>query len=199
MSDRFFFPLILILAAVMVSLAIREDKGRLPTGPVGGADTNYERVVIEDVNLNRITESAGTEADLIDGDGVKYLQLAASSSDVSNEPADSTHFRLAADLETQFSGHILRVVVTARSSEDMAARSFEVNYSAGKAGQSGWQVFDLTPAFDSYSFETRVPIASGQGVDYLGIRPVASEGVQIMEIKSVVFERLKRWDTGDGA
>ena len=199
MSDRLFFPLILIAAVILALLAVREDKGRLPTGPVGGADTDYSRIMIADTNLNRITRSPLTEIILLDQDGTKYLQIGAITTDLPENPAESAHFRLAADIETQFEGHTLRVIVTARSVGDLAARSFEVNYSAGKSGQSGWKVFDLARDFRSYSFETRVARASGQGVDYLGLRPIASDGIRIVEIKSIVFERLDRWDTGDGA
>ena len=197
MNDRLFFPLILILAGAMVFLAMREDPDRLPTGPVGGADTDYSLVVIEDKNLNRILAGGAAEIDLIDLDGTKYLQISADAGALVEDPALGPHFRLAADLETQFSGFTLKVTISAKPAADQGAMAFEANYSAGKAGQSGWQSFDLVPGWSDYSFEVRVPQNSGQGVDYFGIRPVVLEKTRVVEIRSITFERLGRWDNGD--
>ncbi|MEE9381520.1 MAG: hypothetical protein V3V03_08945 [Hyphomonadaceae bacterium] len=197
MNDRLFFPLILILAAAMVFLAMREDPNRLPTGPVGGADTDYGLVVIEDKNLNRILAGGAAEIDLLEQDGVKYLQISAAAGVLADDPALGPHFRLAADLETQYAGFNLKVTISAKPAADQGAMAFEANYSAGKAGQSGWQIFDLVPDWAEYSFEVRVPQNSGQGVDYFGVRPLVPEKTRSVEIRSITFERLGRWDNGE--
>ena len=199
MSDRLFFPIILAVAAVMVYLALQPDADCAPTGPVGGADTDYSEVRVEQCNLRRIIAGSSADIELIGDEGQRYLSIESGSGPLQDGPEFGPHFRLASDLETQFAGFTVRVTIRARPAPDRGAMAFEANYSAGKAGQSGWKSFDLQPDWQDYVFEVRVPRASGQGVDYLGIRPIVPDKTRRIEIKSISFRRLARWDNGDGA
>ena len=199
MSDKVFFPLILLLAVLMAGYTLRDESSCAPTGPVGGADTDYNRIIIDSCNLKRITPGVATQTRLIENTEANYLEISSADADTVSNPEEGTHYRLAADIETQFAGHVIRVTITARQPRQQGAQSFEVNYSAGKAGQSGWRRFDLGQDWQDFSFETRVPRAFGHGVDYLGIRPMSSEGRTSMEVRKIVLDRIRKWDTEGGA
>jgi hypothetical protein len=97
-------------------------------------------------------------------------------------------------MEVQFSGFTVRCTIRARPADTRGALQMEANYSAGRVGDSGWQVFDLQREFQDYSFEYDVPVIEGeQGVDYLGIRPVVPDKSRALIVESVKFERLGRW------
>jgi hypothetical protein len=70
----------------------------------------------------------------------------------------------------------------------------QANYSPGRVGDSGWQVFDLQPGFQDYSFEYNVPLSEGdQGVDYFAVRPVVPDKSRALIVEQVTFKRLGRW------
>lgn len=198
MKDRIFFPLALVLAVGMVALAILPGVGRLPTGPVAGDGQHYAKVTISGKYLNKVIAGGDATTRLEDGpDGRKQLYIEAQAGVLNDAPELGPHFRLAADLELQFSGFRIRCTVRARPADDHGAMQMQTNYSAGRVGESGWQVFDLRPGFQDYSFEYDVPLIEGdQGVDYFAIRPVVPEKSRALIVEQVTFERLNRWTQG---
>ncbi|KCZ91800.1 hypothetical protein [Hyphomonas johnsonii] len=195
LRDRFFFASALVLAALMVFLAIRPGIGALPTGPVAGDGTHYDKIVVQGNYLHKVFAGGNAKTELVEGDGGKKLLFVEAAAGVlRDQPELGPHFRLAGDLETQFSSMTIRVTVRMRPADDRGAMQAAVNYSAGRVGESGWQIFDLQPVFTDFSFDYDVPIAIGeQGVDYLGIRPVVPEKSRALLVERVTFERLGRW------
>ncbi|MBY9065964.1 hypothetical protein K1X12_03590 [Hyphomonas sp. WL0036] len=191
MRDKLFFPLAALLAAAMVLLAIQPGVGRLPTGAVAGDGMNYDRIVIEGPYLNKVIAGGDARAQLIREGGNYYLYIEAAADALSAAPELGPHFRLAADIETQFSGRKARVTVRARPADVRGAEDIEVNYSAGRVGESGWQVMPLQPGFSDVSFDYDVPLIQGeQGVDVLGIRPVVPDKSRALVIERIVLQRL---------
>ena len=195
MKDRIFFPLAFLVAVAMVGLAVAPGVGRLPTGAVTGDGQHYEKITVADTYLNKVIAGGNAITRLEDGPaGRKQLYIEADAGALSDAPELGPHFRLAADLELQFSGFRVRCTVRARPADDHGAMQMQANYSAGRVGESGWQVFDLKPGFQDYSFEYDVPLIEGdQGVDYFGIRPVVPDKSRALIVEQVTFERLKRW------
>lgn len=195
MKDRIFFPLAFLVAVGMVALAVLPGIGRLPTGPVTGDGQNYQKITIADKYLNKVIAGGDAKTRLEDGPGGrKQLFIEADAGVLSAAPELGPHFRLAADIELQFSGFRIRCTVRARPADDHGAMQMQANYSAGRVGESGWQVFDLQPGFQDYSFEYDVPLIEGdQGVDYFAIRPVVPDKSRALIVEQVTFERLKRW------
>lgn len=195
MKDRIFFPLALLVAAGMVGIAILPGVGRLPTGAVTGDGQNYNEITVKGAYLNKIIAGGDATTRLIDGpSGQKQLYIEAEAGVLDSAPELGPHFRLAADMEVQFSGFTVRCMVRARPADTHGALQMETNYSAGRVGDSGWQVFDLQRDFQDFSFEYDVPLAEGdQGVDYFGIRPVVPEKTRALIVEEVRFERLGRW------
>ena len=195
MKDRIFFPLALLVAVGMVVVAIAPGIGRLPSGPVTGDGQHYDRITISGKYLNKVIAGGEAVTRLESGpDGRRVLYVDADAGALADSPELGPHFRLAADLELQFSGFTVRCTVRARPADDHGAMQMKTNYSAGRVGESGWQVFDLQPGFQDYSFDYDVPLIEGeQGVDYFAIRPVVPEKSRALIVEQVSFERLGRW------
>lgn len=191
MRDKFFFPLAVILTVLMVFLALQPGVGRLPTGAIAGDGLNYNRIVIEGPYLNKIIAGGDARAQLIREDKSYYLYIEAAADALAASPELGPHFRLAADIEVQFSGRRVRVTALVRPADRRGAQQVEVNYSAGRVGDSGWQVLDLQPGFSEVSFEYDVPLHQGeQGVDYIAIRPVVPDKSRAIIVERIVLERL---------
>jgi hypothetical protein len=190
MPGSVFYSLCALMAAGPIALAIVPFSDRLPTGAVSVGQGDRARVEVSGPELNRIV-GAGF-ADITSGpdlDGNWRVLISAKAGALPDDPVLVPHFRLAADLERTFATQIIRVTVRAKSSPPVGAEAFEVNYSAGKPGESGWQRFDLSSEFQDYSFEwTPPPYGDELGVDYLAIRPVVPEKTRSVEIASVLFE-----------
>ncbi|MEO0981515.1 MAG: hypothetical protein AAFX03_02555 [Pseudomonadota bacterium] len=193
MQDRVFFPLVCFVAAAMVAAALAPAYGRLPSGSVSVGDRRYDRIVVDGVQLNRmIAPGKGRLALLGQGDA-RTMRVAPPGADAGASANEGPHFRLGADIETQFADHVIRVTVRARGAVDAPAREMQVKYQSAPDIHSSWRAFPLRREFADYSFDFRAPaLGDTREVDYLGIRPVGFEGA--LEIERVVFERLERWN-----
>lgn len=194
MPDKLFFPLTAILAALLVLLALQPAMGALPSGPVSVGDMNYAQVTVRGDDLNRIVGGGEAEIDLIRASEPTHLSIETLAGMLSDDPVLGPHFPLAADLEVQFSGFEVTVTVTAKPGEERGATQMMVNYSTGRDGESGWQVFDLHRDWSSFSFTYEVPVKSGENaLDYLAIRPVTPDKSRSLLISEVRFDRGQRW------
>jgi hypothetical protein len=85
----------------------------------------------------------------------------------------------------------IEVIVEARSSGAFAADQFQVDYMAKPGEESGWKTFDLTSRFATYSLRYKTPPRGDvSGYDYIGVRPVAPDKRQTMEVRSVRIHAL---------
>ena len=200
MGDRLFFPLIILLAGGLVLLALSPQFGALPSGPVSVGDMNYDRVSVEGMELNRMEAGGDAEVKLVEvADGAAAIEIVTMAGALSENPQFGPHFVLAADLEVQFSGFEVEILVTARPGDTRGATQMQVNYSTGRDGESGWQVFDLKRDWDTFSFTYKVPVKSGENaLDYLAIRPVTPDKTRSIMIRQVEFRRGARWATPSG-
>lgn len=200
MSDRVFFSLIILLAALMVTASARPGVDNLPRGPIGGADTDYKTITVEGLQLNRIIAGGDDAMGIVEREGEPVLMVESLAGTQNRDPIKGPHFELDSDLERVFSDHEVEVTITARPTERKGAHSFQVNYSAGRPGESGWQTFDMIPDWREYSFIYRVPEKTGDNAfDYLGIRPVVPEDMRSILIKRITFQRFEKRQTGDDA
>jgi len=187
-----FFPLAGLLVVLMVFVALQPGIGRLPTGPVAGDGVSYDRIVIDGKYLNKVIAGGDARTRLLRTPENGYvLQIDAAVGALADPPEQGPHFRLAPDIELQFSGRRIRATVRMRPADDQGAMAAKLDYSAGRVGESGWQEFDLVPGFADYSFEYDVPVASGeQGVDYFAVRPVVPEKRRGLLVERITLERL---------
>lgn len=193
MSDLLFYPVALLAALAIIAGAALPGRDRLACSSVSGAGTNYTDIMVSGDDLCRMVAAGQSDIDrVLTGESISSLVVSAGAGMLSDRPERNPHFRLAADLEQQFAGRRIRVSVEAKPTQPRGAHSFEMNYSAGQEGNSGWQLFDLQPDYRTYSFIWDVPARQGteQAIDYLSIRPIVPEGTRGVEIRSVRFERL---------
>jgi len=197
MPDKLFFPLTVVLAGLLIFMALRPAMGALPTGPVSVGDLNYNQVTVDDIQLNRISAGGDVAIDLVRDDETEpstHLRIETVAGTLSDDPVLGPHFPLAEDLELQFAGYTLEVAVRAKPALPIGATQMKVNYSTGRDGESGWQVFDLRPDWHTFRFTYDVPEKVGENaLDYLAIRPVTPDKTRAILIDQVVFTRRGRW------
>jgi len=196
MGDRIFFPLIILLAGGLVAFALAPQVGALPAGPVSVGDMNYNQVSVDGAQLNRMLAGGEASVELVGND---QLEIITTAGVLSDDPRLGPHFELAADIEVQFSGYEVEVLITAKPGERRGATQMQANYSTGRDGESGWQVFDLKPDWETFSFTYRVPAKSGENaLDYLAIRPITPDKSRSLLIRRIEFKRGQRWATQEG-
>ncbi|MEM1035445.1 MAG: hypothetical protein AAGI14_01665 [Pseudomonadota bacterium] len=191
MSDKIFFPLVFMVGVAMVLATLFLGRETEPTGPIGGAASgDYSVVPIEGENFKRLEGLALGAISSVE-DGILTL-----STGPRPQPAQVTvgpHFKLAADLETVYSGHSIQIFVQAQS---VSGADLEINYDTGRQGESGWQRFDLTEDWQEYRFDYNVPLraeGSESGFDYLGLRPVGETLPGVVRIRKIEFRRRGLW------
>lgn len=197
MPDKLFFPVIILLAAGLVALALVPQLGALPTGPLSKGDGDYSQASYSGVQLNRVLAGGDANLSLVREGTEAYLRIETLAGALPDDPVMGPHFELAADLEVQFSGFEIDVSVTAKPGMESGATQMMVNYSTGRDGESGWQVFDLRRDWETFSFTYRVPVKTGDNaLDYLAIRPVTPDKSRSLLVSEVAFRRLGRWSEG---
>ncbi|MCR9268987.1 MAG: hypothetical protein ACX94B_01270 [Henriciella sp.] len=194
MKDIVFYPVIVAIVAVMVVSALYRGWLQPQCGPFGGANgpEDYSLIILKGQDLCRMQGFLGYELNLED----EVLTIRADQEAVFADPQQNAHFELGPDLETVYAGHKIRVSLTVRPTEGAGAQAFEFNYSAGKAGNSGWIRFDLKPEWDTYTAEIDVPrklLENNVALDYLAVRPVVPEKTRGIELSEIRFRRLGRW------
>jgi len=200
MSDRLFFPIIILLAALMVTLSLRPGSGELPKGPIGGAASDYVNIPVEGDQLNRIIAGGEGVMGIIERDGERFLKIEAFVGRQDDDPLKGPYFEIDSDLERAFSDHDVEITMTVRPSNRRGASAFQANYSTGRDGESGWQTFEMSPEWRDYSFMYSLPVKQGDNaLDYFGLRPVVPKDSRTIEIKRINFRRVEKPQPGDGA
>lgn len=181
--------------ATLIAAALLPGAGALPTGTVTGDGKDYSVITIEGSYLNKVYAGGDAITRLEKDDtGKRVLYIEAEAGLLSDNPELGPHFKLAGDVETQFSGMTIRITVTARPVSDGGAEKIALNYSAGHAGGSGWKIFALDTGVTNISFDYKVPLVIGdQGNDFLAIRPVVPVKSRALIVEKITMERLGRW------
>ena len=190
LSDRVFFPLMLLAAISMVFVAARRPAPTCPSGSVSVSNTYYKVIPLTGHQLNRFVTNEHVQKTDCNLETDYVLALTTAANKIYPESPDiGPHFRLAPDIESVFSGNQIKLLIEARSREKDA--SFEVNYFAGPEGSSGWKRYELNQTYQQYIFDYRVPTASqDSGVDFLGIRPTGTHSDTTIEIRDLTFLTL---------
>lgn len=190
MRDVLFYPLAATLAGAFIFVALAPNAARLPSGPVSAGGRNVEDVTVSGVELHRFVtgEDARVRIDVRaagdSGETVLWIDREAAAS--YEDPRIGPHLMIAEDIEYAMESRPIEVIVEARSAGGFPASQFEVNYFAKIEGESGWQTFDLTPDFQTYTLSFYTPQRDGDmGYDFIGIRPVAPDKHREMEVRSV--------------
>ena len=188
MRDRLFFPLAFVLASSFILMALQPFAVRVPSGPVSGGGRNAEDVTVKDVELHRFQPGSYDSLEIIPATDTTpiLLRLTRQATEDYQDPRSGPHLILAEDVEFGMEHRQIQIDIEARAAGDFAASKFEANYLAKAEYETGWQPFDLTTEFQTYSFTFETPPrGEALGYDYVGIRPVAPDKYRTMEVRSV--------------
>ena len=202
MSARIFFATAVLLAGFMVLLGLLPGMNAVPTGPVSGGGTDYQRIEVSGDQLNRMVAGGDSDISLERVDGKPVLLIEVTEGALGEDPLRGPHFVLDRDLETVFADRELRITVRARAADRYGASALRLNYAVGNAEQSGWEEFPLSPEFQDIVFTYILPprnAGSEPGYDYLAIRPVVPEKQRAILVQSVVFEPVGPPRTASGS
>ncbi|MBR9835179.1 MAG: hypothetical protein GYB42_08320 [Alphaproteobacteria bacterium] len=194
LNDRVFFPLMLLVAVIMVGGALLVGSGQPACGPMGGADSDqsYRIVTIRGDDLCRIVAGGESEIELFEAEDGRSVVSIEMDGEAQRDAAESSpHFKLGPDLETVYAGQTINITLMARPAARAGAVAFEAKYSTGRAGDSGWRQFYLEPDWQAFTFSYDVPeklLKQTVALDYLAIRPVAGDKPRGIWIESVTLE-----------
>lgn len=194
MKDIMFYPLMGVIAMVMVGSAMFLGWSQPKCGPFGGAEgpADYSLIILSGRDLCRMEATFGYELEL-NGD---VLTIRAEDDAGLSDVEQNAHFRLGPDLETVYAGQRVRISLTVKPSGSRGAEAFEFNYSTGKAGDTGWTRFELTPEWDTYTAEVEIPrklLENAVAFDYLAVRPVVPDKARAIDLREIRFRRMGEW------
>lgn len=194
LKDSVFYPVIAVVVALMIASSMYLGLQRPQCGPFGGADgpDDYSLIILKGQDLCRMQDHIGFDLELEND----VLEIRASEEANFPNVQQNAHFELGPDLETVYAGHKLRISLTVKPTDEAGAQAFEFNYSAGKAGDTGWTRFDLKPEWETYTAEVDVPrklLENTVALDYISVRPVVPEKTRGIELSEIRFRRLGKW------
>lgn len=196
MPDKLFYPLMLVIAGLVVASALFPAMDRKPSGSVSfsaeEAQAGYQKLVIEGDELYKMVAGGEAEIEFVETPGGLQAMITAGAGMLPDDPVRGPHYRLAADAENVFQDKRVRVTVRAKPGKRRGASQLRMNYSTGRQGESGWIVRDLRPEFSEVSFEFNVPPKDTDDLanDYLAIRPVVPDKDRQLVIDRIVIERV---------
>jgi len=170
LRDYIFFPLMaLIVTGIIYAALYPGQKNQLTDDAI-----LTEGYLAEGESLKFIQASPGTSVEYISGEGeaAPYLILTAHLPRETAPPSAGIFAPLNAPYEQAFAGKTLSMTIRAKQISEMPLDQFRAGYFTAGAGDSGWNIFDLTPDYQNFSF-TFQPKASDArpDLDYFGIWP----------------------------
>lgn len=191
MRDRFFYPLLVLVIAGILYLAVLPG---IRHGNLNPEDIINEGYTLSGLDLQKLTAAPGTEVSFIDGQGERPL-LAVLSSNNPRKLANASagvFGTLGPNYEAGFGGYDLEITITARAGRDKPLSEFKAGYFTVGVGDSRWQNFTLSANFEDYSFNfTPKPPKGNPGNDFVGIWPGDEGKSETMELKSIRIRILK--------
>lgn len=88
-------------------------------------------------------------------------------------------FVLDEDAERRIAGNKVKVSILAKSDD---GANLWASYSTNDVGNSGWTMFDMTDAYEVYSFEYDVRPMNNGNLDYLGLMPMDGQQLSVAAV-----------------
>jgi len=187
MSDRFFYPFIVLLIGAIVSGAL------FAGGPLKSPGKTPEQILsaglmVEGDDLRRFVNAPGTSVNFaLDSAGkAAHAVLSAHLSKAAAPPSAGVFVTLGPDYEAAFGGKTLEVTVRAKAGGDNPSDRFLMQYFTASVGDSDEKVFPLTGQYQDYTviFKTNPPRGE-PGSDYVGIWPDMDGQKRTMDVQSI--------------
>ncbi len=173
-KDWLFFPLIILVAGIMIYIALFWGDGPKKGDPEDGW-------VIQGSDLNGLTKSPGTSLKM---NGVDAAIMTADFT-VDQTRSQGIFTTLAGDYALNYGGRELELIVRARAANENPAKKFQIAFLTVPAikGRFGWRTFDLTNEYQDYKIKTKLaPFEVDDPVIYFGVWPDAEGKGGHMEV-----------------
>jgi len=191
MKDRFFYPLLVLVIAGILALALLPGSRHTNLQPDEITRVGY---LLSGSDLQKLTAAPGTEVSFKGGgEGVPLLAVLSSNNPRKFAPASAGVFStLGPNYEAGFGGYDLEITITARAGQEKPLAEFKAGYFTVGVGDSGWKNFTLSEDFKDYSFTFKPnPPKSKPGNDFVGIWPGDEGKSNIMELKSIKIKVIQ--------
>ena len=187
MSDRFFYPFVLLLIGAIVAAALFVD-GPLKVPSVTPQQIVSEGFTAQGEDLRRFVNAPGTTVNYaVDSNGeVSNAVLSAHLSKAAAPPSAGIFIALGPNYEAAFGGKTLEVTVRAKAGGDNPSEGFLLQYFTASVGDSEEQVFPLTGDYADYTVTYKTnPPKGDPGSDYIGIWPDMAGEKRSMDVERV--------------
>jgi len=175
MKDWIFFPIMALIGALMVYMALYWGEGPEPINPEEG-------YLVKGPELQYLVKSPGTSSELM---GVDYVVMSASFK-ADEEPSQGVFTTLGAEFAKAYEGRKLELIIRARAGSERPAKSFQIAFLTVPPvnGSFTWREFTPSPEF----IDHKIPITLGkfpsdEAVMYLGIWPDADGDRRTIEVE----------------
>ena len=187
MSDRFFYPFIVLLVAAIVSGALFVG-GPLRAPALSAEQIESQGYLAEGEDLRGMVNSPGTSINFaLNSEGkVSNAILSAHLTKAAAPPSAGVFVTLGPNYEKAFGGKKIQLTVRAKAGADNPSDSFAYQYFTAAVGDSPQQIFELTGEYedDVITFNPRPP--SGEpGSDYIGMWPDLTGNKRTMDLQSI--------------
>lgn len=188
MRDRFFYPLLVLVIAGILYLAVLPG---IRHGNPDPEDVVVKGYILAGLDLQKLTAAPGTVITFVDAQGgLPFLAVLSSNNPRKFTTASAGVFgTLGPNYEAGFGGHDLEITITARAGRNKPLEEFKAGYFTVGTGDSGWQTFPLSEDFAEYNFTFKTKLPKGKpGNDFIGIWPGDAGKSDTMELKSIRIE-----------
>ncbi len=163
MKDWLFYPLIMILAGVLIYLALNWGEGPSYGNPENGW-------VVEGADLNGLTKSPGTTLTM---KGVDKAILKGNFT-AKEMPSQGVFTTLSGDYSRAYGGRELELTIRARAADENPSETFQIGFFTVPPvkGRFFWRDFTPTPEYQDFTIKTRLEeFPPGKPVIYFGVWP----------------------------
>ena len=187
MSDRFFYPFIVLLVSAIIAAAL------FAGGPLKSPGKTPEQISAEGFtaageDLRRFVNAPGTSVNYaMDSAGkTGHAILSAHLSKAAAPPSAGVFVTLGPDYEAAFGGKTLEVTVRAKAGGDNPSDRFLLQYFTASVGDSEEQIFALTGQYQDYTITYKTnPPAGEPGSDYVGMWPDIDGQNRTMDVERI--------------
>ncbi len=187
MSDRFFYPFIVLLIGAIIAAALYAG-GPLKTPELTPEEIIAQGYIAQGDDLRRLVNAPGTMVRYaVNSDGVvSHAVLSAHQSKENAPPSAGVFVTLGPNYEAAFGGKTLEVTVRAKAGAENPSDEFAMQYFTAGRGDSEEEFFGLTGQYQDYVviFKTNPPRGEPAS-DYVGMWPDWDGKKRTMDLQSI--------------
>jgi len=189
LKDRFFYPIALALIAAMIWFAL----SRAQLEDIIRADVCESGYIMKGEDLVQLVAAPGTNYDYFAAqrDNAAYVTLNSHIARDKAPPSTGVFAPIGYQYAQVFHGKTIRMTIRAKEGRRNPLQSFDAGYFSLTAGTTNWKTFELTDAFQDFSFDfTPRKADKTEDIDYFGIWPGVEGKQTTMDVESFQIKIL---------